>query len=676
MAGAAALALSPVLVHAESLEIWVAPGFYGVAESDCRQSAAPHAAPKLTNIDERLCSVFNVAGQKDFSAHFARQMSDQFGRLIVAKPGASLPASVTMEQRMRSTLVASLQISRADIWEVDKSNGSIEVHLPNTVSLLLTNVATGEVVFTQTRSLIPRGLTVRTDVAHYAQKQLPEQIRANISELVRESAQQFRPYALKAAVQGSFDGKYVIDKGRLAGVRSGDRFGGDIEVLFADADYAIVEPERGDDLKIGTVLEKQNVQPAEYLSKHSAMVVMGAAPPSMSPAYLKQSFEEKLGETNVFNITPVNPSLQVLRTVAAAAAGSNIHNNVRKPPEYFVYVQSFITEPTQASTNIPTVTLNTVEAYSLADIVDRSGRVLFSRVASERIVDEVVDGISFPNDQRQDTAVRNSLEKLAGLIEAEFKPRSLRLSIDRVGEDSIALDPSGLLTEGTNGVALRNVGRFGTIKGQVWAPVDGLIRVEINDDRAVLKGYRPSDPPRKGDVFAVDGGGNQSGSSRRAFSVCAAPNGLPSGDLSGSPLIRAIGSSIFAQKAGVPFYPEELAPLSRPLLKAFENSGDQLGIVRTRTADVCVKPIFRFSDLGSAKSPPKFEAKRYSITVGFTLHDATGERLSGSGVQAELTTSPLPMSTPPDQVNRALSREFVFQMNRIAPTTITKLVIP
>jgi hypothetical protein len=670
----AALVWAPSALHAEALEIWVAPGFYGVEQSNCSSTSSTEPAVIFTNIDERLCSILEKKDREEISAFFAGEMaSSQFADHLVEVPGAKLPASIPINQRLRSTLVASLHISRADIWEVDKFNGSREVHLPNTVSLLLTNVRTGEVVFTETRSLISTGLTLGGNVASYAKQQISDQIRANITALVKQAAERFRPNPIRATIAGSFDGKYVIDKGRSAGIRRDDRLNADMKVLFADSDYAIVTAGLEQGLKTGSVLEMQNVQPADYLSKHSALVIFGIPPTNMSAAYLKQTFEEKLGATSLFSISPVNPSVASIRLVASSKVGSTINSEKRLPPEYFVYVQSFVTENTSVATNIPNVALKTFEAYSIGQIVDRSGRVLFSRVVNDRIVDEVAAEIGFPDDQRKDTAVRNSLEKLASVMQSEFKPSSVRLPIEKIGSESIVIDTGGLLAEGASGVVLRKVGTFGGIKGAVWAPVGGFSRVEYVNGRPNLIGDELDGAPNKGDLFTIDGGGANAGQSRRAYTLCEAPLGLPSQDLSGAPLIRAIGRSNFASAANVPVYIDELPALATAQLQATFGGLEQLGAIQTRKPDICFKPIFRFSPLAEVKGGRGQLSARYALSVGYTLHSTSGERLSGSGVQVELSTSPVPVDTPPDEIRKGEMREFIFQMNKIAPATINNL---
>lgn len=674
--GIALALLAPVTAQAQDLRIWVDPGFYGIDESNCKPAAGKSTAPILTNIDDRLCSVFSASMRADLAAYFQQQMAASFGAYVVADPAAAQASATSFNRRMRDTLSASIHISRADIWEVDKGNGSHEVHLPNTVSLLLTNASTGEVLFTETRSLIASGVAIASNVAPYAREQLPEQLRLNIAELVKQAAGHFHPYPVSATVRGKVGDDYVIDRGRLAGIRARDTFAGDIRVMYADADYAIVRQEGMESrLASGSTITKQNVQPADYLAKYAATVIMGRAPSGMSAAYLKQTFEEKLGATTIFSIATVNPNLQSIRTNAASALQSDANNNERLFPKYVVYVESFVTEPSDIGTNLPGVRLKTYEAYSIAHIVDQQGRVVYSRVASDRIVDEVAGGIGFPDDQRQDTVVRNSLEKLAGLIQAEFKPRNERLPIELAGTDSVVADAGGTLAEGTTGLILRKAGKYPSIAVPVWTPIDpDERRVNFIDGRAILSGGGLGGGPAKGDVFAVDAAG-QAAVSRRSFGLCQSPADLPPGDLSGSPLVRAIGRALFSSAMRIPLFLEELAPLASAQLSEFHGQ-DTMGVTRSHATDVCIKPILRATPLEPSRVGRDQQAARFAISVGYTLHGPSGERLAGNGMQAEMTSMPLPLQTPQNQVANVNLRDLTAEMNKIAPQTLPKIDIP
>lgn len=647
---------------AEGLEIWVAPGSYGYSESDCSPTAKGlDRYDAATRIEKRLCAVFASVESERISAHFKQEMTARFAGLVQDVPGQSLPSSLPPDQRLRSTLAASLHISRADVWEVSKHNGTSVVYLPVTISLLLTNISSGQVVFTETLSQIFPFTAEDRNIQAFARQNLPRQLRSAITDLVKQSAARFSPYPVSVTVKGAAGKLYVIDKGKSAGIRRGDLFQGDARVVFADSDYAIVQTiDPNERLKEGTLLNKQNVQPAEYLAKHPAMVVMGATPQGMSPAYLKRVFEGKLGGTKYFNIASVNPSIESIRRAAAAEASSDANSRDREIPEYFVYVESFVLEPTQFPTNIPGRTLKTYEAYSVGYIADRSGRVIYSQTASDHLTDETSD-IGFAREQRQEAVVLNSIDKLVSLIGAEFKPSSLRLPVTKSGDDILVADEIGALTNGVTGTVLKKAGQVSGIKGPVWVPVNDS-RANVRGDRIALTQLDPLDhEASNGDMFAVESGGERPSGSLNAYGVCAAPSGLATGDFSAHPLLRSIGASRFYQATRVPLYVTEMPVLLRQSLRTFKNQGEGLGITEGREPDMCIKTIFRASYLGPGSAKGDQMSQRYNLSMGYNLLNTKMERVAGHGIAVDLMTSPLRRDTQQiDLINNAF-RDFVTQ---------------
>lgn len=671
-----ATVLSPSQAWAEELRVWVAPGFYGWSESKCDPANQDALGGAATSIDTRLCGLLDPATSNVLATQFKQDMQTYFASRIQDKPGDHLPSSLSAAQKLRSTLAASLHVSRADIWQVSRNNGSSVVYLPITVSLLLTNISTGQVVFVETFSTIAPFTAEDRNIAALARQHMPEQLHNAITRLVQQAASHFAPYPVSATVRGSAGKSFVVDKGKGAGIRRGDLFSGDIRVIYADADFAIVQPlNPGERIKDGTIITKQNVQPAEYLSRHPAMVVMGATPQGMSPAYLKRTFESKLGTTKAFNIVYVNNSIDKIRRSAGAQAMSDAGSEEREVPEYFAYLESFALDPTEFPTNIPGRTLKTYEAYSIVYIVDRSGRVIYSRVARDRLTDET-SGVSFAREQRQETVVLNSIDKLVSLIGAEFQPSSMRLPITLSGGEAIVNDPTGSLTNGVTGVVLRRAGQFSGIKGSVWSLVNDS-RAEALEGRMVLSQLDPLDKQTaNGDLFAIESGGDKPSHSRNVYGTCAAPANLPAGDLSAHPLLRSIGRSRFHQATRIPLYIEEMPNLLTPFLRTFRGQGAGLGVTQSRQVDFCLKTIFRFTHAGSVAASRGPSTEKYKIVMGYNIMNSGSQRVSGHGIGLDITTSPLGSSTSQSDIYNNMFRDFSQIMDKNAAGISVKIALP
>jgi hypothetical protein len=667
--------------QANGLEIWLAPGMAGYGESNC----PPQSADRLdravtTRIDLKLCEDFEQ-NKAYFNSQFKKNMTTHFAGFIQEKPGENLPEATSLSRRADGTLAASIHLSQLGLWEVPRNNGTTVGYLPISISLLLTNIKTGEVVFTDTLSTITPFTAENQNVVAVARQLLPKQMAGAIGELVQQAKMRFKPEPVSATATGRIGKSYVLDKGRSAGINAGDWLdsgSNQVRVDFSDSEYSIARLVIQEiPLEDNAVLSKQNLRPAEFLSKLPAMVMIGQTPEGMSPAYLKLTFENKLGSANVFNVVSVNPSLAIIRTQAGTAAETDAASVARPIPEYFVYLESFVLEPTEFPTNIPNRTIKTYEAYSFGYVTDRTGRVIHAQVANDRITDET-SGISFPKEQRQETVVTNSIDKLVTQIGLEFKLNSLRLPVSKVGGQLVISDPSGTLTDGTTGRVLRNAGRFGNIKVPVWEPVneslvtgkDGLFLLEKTS------GSFDGGMTRSGDVFALESGGEKLSSSGTVYGLCKAPEGLPASDLSADPVFRAIGRSRFYQATRVPLYIEDMPNQASELLRGFKDSGQGYGITQNRNADLCIKTIFRSTYSGPAKAGKGLQAEAHNMVMGFNILSDKLERLAGNGVSIDLTTSVLPNETSPSDVKFGTLREFAAQFAKNASAIAVKVPLP
>jgi hypothetical protein len=681
----AAWALAGVVLTASSaqasgLKIWLAPGMAGYGESNCPPPSADGGSRAVTTIiDQDLCKDFEQ-NKAYFESQFKENMDIHFAGLIEEKPGQSLSEATSLSRRADGTLAASIHLSQLGIWKVPRNNGTTVGYLPISISLLLTNIKTGEVVFTDTLSTITPFTAENQNVVTEARRQLPKQMAVAIGELVQQAKKRFKPEPVSATAQGRIGKSYVLDKGRTAGISAGnllDSGSNQVIVDFAGSDYSIARLVNQESrLEDDAVLIKQNLRPAAFLSKLPAMVVIGQTPKGMSPAYLKLTFENKLGSANIFNVVSVNPSLAIIRTQAGTAAETDAASLARPIPEYFVYLESFVLEPTEFPTNIPNRTIKTYEAYSFGYVTDRSGRVIHAQVANDRITDET-SGISFPTQQRQEIVVTNSIDKLVTQIGLEFKLNSLRLPVSKADGQLVISDPSGTLTDGATGSVLRNAGRFGSIKVPIWRHVNESIAI-AKDGRFLLQKTSDSfdDPTSSGDVFTIESGGDKPSSSGTVYGLCKAPEGLPASDLSADPLFRAIGRSRFYQATRVPLYIEDMPNQARGLLIGFKDRGEGYGITQNRKADLCIKTIFRSTYSGPAKAGKGLQAETHNMVMGYNILSDKLERLTGHGVAMDLTTSPLPNETPASDIQFGTQREFAAQFDKNASAIAAKVPLP
>ncbi len=667
----------PGMASAGELQVWPVPGLFGLDQTNCNRRADASPEYDSAKVHRDLCALF--ADPETLRVSYGELFVDQVAKAFpdfVTKPAQGVSSGAAVSQRLSNTLIASLHMSRADIWTVDKHTGASEVFLPFTLTLNLTNAVSGEVMFTETASVIPESTFSSKDVAGPSRKELPAQIRSAIAQLVRASADKFKPYPLEATVRGKIGDDFLIDKGRSAGLRIGDHIGPDARVVYADAGYAFIKPVLGD-FKTGENVSREVAAPAEYLAKPSAVILPAAMPKGMPKAYITQIFEELLGAQGVFSTMPVNQSFPRLRDLATSAVGmpSSVTAQ-RASPDYLVHLDVYALPHSEVGTNVAGVKVHTFEANATASIIDRSGRVVFATVASDRIQDQVVGGVGFSLEQRQDTVTKNALLKLAQRIAAQFKPQNLRLALTEQGKGASASDPSGALSLGAGGLVVRKAGRFSGIEDDVWAPVGNFEVISIDGAKATLQSQDPLAPKvRKDDIFVYDGGALAT-QTRRSFTLCTgdlAPDSQ-SRDLSSEPTIRGIGFALFAQSFPAPAYLNDMPAIGLDRLSQFPGL-QKFGVVKSRGEDLCIRPILRLANLGTAQVKGGLVASKYALTMGYTIHRG-GEKLSGSGLRVEMTSGGFQPGTDPAEISISNDRDAIAQFTTMVSGALKTIEMP
>lgn len=645
--------------QAQPLRLWPAPFkvLWGLEFTICKQQkgVGDDQAVRTAKIHSDLCPVFE---DQKLTSSFVDQFETELKTKIpnvINKLRDGLAAGVPTQDALQQTLVASLHLSRADMWTIDKGR-SLDIFLPFTLTVNFTNAASGEVVFTQSETVIPQGTFTKADGIVEARSQLAVQLTKAISTLVDRAAAEYKPYPIVAKVREKVgDKSYVIDKGRLAGVRAGDSIGKDAKVEFADANYAIVRAGLFL-LEVGDEISKSAAAPVAALARPSVFVVLADAPRDKSASYLRLLFEQRLGQGNALTVMPGNDSFTEIRKLMlqeSAAPSSDLTD--RPLPEYLMRVQVYNLPATKLDTNLPNIRMHSYQAYATAEIVDRSGRVVFATFADNRIDDQVAAGIAFGEDARQDTVISNALQQLADKVSTGFKPQQLRLPLKGNGVSFSLNDPAGNVSDRAVGVVLRKKGRFSWVGGDVWTPV-GSYRLDASlSEGLVLRQLGLGDIKlREGDVFSFDSGTSPV-LSRQSYSQCAS---VPLPDLQVEPqLLVTLASNRFMSHFQAPVYLSGFGPILQNYMDDFSQERlKELTVLNRPDADRCFAPVVRVSPGADIEGKGGTVTPTATVATGFMLK-AGETRLAASGTQLQLKGSTLPQTALPADRNVALVRD-------------------
>lgn len=671
VAAVASLCATAAIAQDGALKVYPVAGLFGLDGSACGDATAT----PTVRIATALCSQFASIDQRAaWGAQFQAMMTARFGPSIRERLDADLPAGLTREAMLSQTVVASLHLSRADLWAVPKQS-VVEVHMPITISLMMTNVLTGEVMFVENLSTDVQGPMLANDWEQQAVAKFPDHLNRSISALIDAASLRFRPNAITGTIRGRAGQRYVLDIGRRGGLREGDKIGTDATVIFADADYSIVEPALGD-LSVGQTLVRQIAQPVENLARPSMLVVVASTPDGLALAYLTTLMEDALGGATGFTVMPVNPSLPQIREPALAAAG--VSGRLRSLPDYFLRLSVAALDPIEADTNVAGVRRRVQEARAFVEVINHDGRVVFASQGVDQRIDEIVGGMAPSTEQRRDAAVKNAIIQAATELSTDFRPSRLRLETRSVGDEVRITDTGGVLTPGVDALVVRRVGRISGIEGDVWSPVADVEVASIEGAEAVAR-YAGLETPRiqRGDQVAYEVAGPGS-RSRRVFSQCL-KDGMPSVSVRGSvvqPLFEQIAVNSFADEFSgavrIGTFDRELRALR--LDGQFDGIQD-LGVFSPPAAEICFEPVHQVASTGERQDRGRFVIGSYDLTIGYTLKQGD-VRVAGGGLQQALSATAVPVSESADYRDRSLQIDLAKEVTQLARRSARDLVPP
>lgn len=665
---AAALAVVPVtsaLANSDTLGLHPIPGLFGPEESVCGSSGRAD-----TLISPALCDQIGPIERRQYWGHrFSTLLGERFSTTrIVHDISSAPPAGMTRETMMSRTLVASLHVSRADLWTVRKPS-VVEVNMPITLTLLMTNVLTGETMFSHTVTNNVQGMMSPANYEAEAARQFDQQFDAALVRLIDEASAKFQPGAVTAQVRGRNGDLYIIDAGFQKGLRQGDQIGADARVEFADTHYALVRPAL-DSLSVGQSLSRYVAQPVDALNKPSLLVVIADTHAAFPRGYATTVVEEALSAAGGFSLVQINPAASAIRAPQLNAA--RVESRPPALPDYFLRTTIAPLDPVQAGTNVSGVERRVQDARVFMEVVSHDGRVVFTAEGRDQQIDNITNGMAPSTDQRRDVAVRNAALKAAQALRTGFTPSRTRLQVASSSDSEVTItDPTGALGMGQDAHVVRSVGRVSGIQGDVWVPVAALEVVDFGNGVATARqsGVEIS-RVRRGDQIAHDSIGSLS-ASRYRYTPCLNASGQPNVIFRGteSPLFKAISFNRFASGFAGAVQPADFASEAAYLgLSSIAPDYRTLPALEAVRSDICFDAAQSLAQTGQQASGRNFVQNTYDLTIAYQLR-RNGERVGMQTLQQSLNATPVPSGADADYQNRSLQIDLATATSDLALRT-------
>jgi len=500
----------------------------------------------------------------------------------------------------RFTLVSSVQIARASSYTVDKVDGTVDVLVPVSGSLYFTNAVSGEVLYTVAATYYARANVARGGLGDARlQAMFQEAWQGLVAELLARAHTQFKPHTVAASVKREWNGLYLLDRGRDGGVAKGDLLsdaeGNTLEVVHAAPAYAVGAPSLGK-IATGASYAKETNADLNELKRPRVMVLVDETPAGgagMPAEIVGQLFTDQLGAKAPLSVVQVNPLFtQVLETAFSSTALSNEHRGKRELPDYFLRLSIPESRSFELPSSLKNRSVRSYRTVALAELVDRSGRVIFATRGVDRSDDQVVAGMGLDEASRRDVSLKNALLDLAANIGKGLKFEQSALAL----EPGAALrlnDADGMLAPGAQLTLFRNIGRVDGIPGEVRMPfLDAA--VDRIDGAAVQLGAglpltATALAPAAGDLALVDSVNGVKSASRRRFAACGPAEQLGALAL---PAFGDLAYNGFSSSYHAPYYSPAVFARVQQLLGAGARFKARLAPVAA-TPDYCAQAVYR-----------------------------------------------------------------------------------
>jgi len=450
---------------------------------------------------------FEAASFKDKAPIFSKFIENQgqnarfalgnFFDAAFRKGFGTLAAENVTDVNKHEVLVASLHLIRASQYVVPKA-GNNEVHLPITLSIVITNPSTGEVIYSFTKTSYAAVLLSRSESEADAEKLLLEKTASNYSSLlqtlINEVKDGYNPTKVDISVTKVWNGLYILDKGSKSGIALNDNLvdsnGTEISVKYVTENYSVAacllgKVERGQKFfKYSTASTESQFTKPRVLTMHE-----GWSKINLDLASISHLFDSEVSKDSAFTLLPVNEYFRKLLEALArdTYSGKFETTQQRSIPDYLLKF-SASTPRTYTISEKGKFSINVYEQYILGELLDKQGRIIFSAVGSDRIEDKNVGGMVFDAEARLEILQKNAVTHLAEQFAKSIKFSHQVHAVKEVDGKKISLDDKTReLRIGQEVTLYRNIGRVEGISADVVIPTWQANVVEVEKGKVKLE---------------------------------------------------------------------------------------------------------------------------------------------------------------------------------------------
>ena len=443
----------------------------------------------------------------------------------------------------------------------------------------------------------------------------------------------FHPFSLTAKVKKVWQGLYVLDNADAQGIAKGDTLIGPqglpITLLYATGYYSVAQPIMGEPT-VGMEFTKLSNGNLDEMKKPKVMLMPGTTLSDVSGVteripeqMLYQLFVNALGKNAAFSLISIDKGFYDVQKVVTQETGlTQAVTQQRELPDVFLRLQFKGPVSVTIASNKKDVTYDEHSVRACGDFIDRSGRVLYGKCVDEKITDEIVGGIRFSREDREEVVVKNAIIKLADDFIGAVKFRRFELQVQPMDGDRLTLsDRAGLLSIGKNEQIFKNIGKVDGIEGDVRVPTWLLSitgRSSLGVDAALLGAVTKDMPkPSMDDKVLVEGMVTNIKDALKRFSLCEKAQKEPIDGLE-----KQVYYSV-VEGLGYPLYDsstlnQALVPIKNAA-HGFKASKDDQPIV-AEDLGYCIEPITRVT-FDKTEQKEGYSLHKYTLVAGLKIYE-------------------------------------------------------
>jgi len=514
------------------------------------------------------------------------------------------------------TYAVSLQITRADQYSVDMDDGRTTVYLPVGVNIYFTNILTGEVLYSanktgyanlvETKDNYHSGRSLNRILTAYR-----DELNQVITAVLVDAKNRFKPLQIEAEVAYQFKEYLILNKGMDAGISSGLELtkssGEGVQVLYAGKSYSVGVLTLGE-IRKKDIVSVYSTTSANDVKKPRVLILDADAPQDIPGNYASTQFTEELGDKASFTIVPINPDFsQVLVDISSRKGGEQAEiTQSRVLPVYYIRLKIFTPIVYELKSNHDFGGQRVFEGSAFAELIDRSGRVIFATEVHEDIKDTIIShGMAFDIRDRNKVLYGNLLKTLSQKFIENVKFSRNEFVITKNSPDGVEVkDNAGVLAVNQNATVMHKVGEVSGITEAVSIPTWIASVVDRTKDQVKLHLDLPTiqhglDVRAGADDYLLVEGNGKEVHSRSAFSLCDQSQDLGTMHL---PELRDIAYFSIGKVFSQPFYGGEYPVSSRQKNLNDETSMfDRQGFKKRENSSVikpqyCLSPLLKITE--------------------------------------------------------------------------------